>query len=66
MAAKPKTAAAKKKQPAAIETSKSIAEQTRAFLKAGGEIQQINSGISGQQSLAGPRHISLGNKEKSN
>ena len=52
----------KKKQPAASETSQSIAEQTEAFLRAGGQIQEINSGVSGQESLAGRKHISLGNK----
>ena len=66
MAAKPKTAPAKKKQPAAAETSLSIEEQTKAFLKQGGEIEQINSGVSGQQSMAGPKHITLGNKPRSN
>lgn len=61
MAAKPKTAA-KKKQPAALETSETIEAQTKAFLEAGGEITNINSGVSGQKSMAGPKHISLGNK----
>jgi len=65
MSAKPKTAAAKKKAPSAIETSRTIAEQTEAILKAGGKVDQIKSGVSGQQSLAGPKHISLGNKPKS-
>ncbi len=37
--------------PAASETSMSIAEQTAAFLKAGGEISRIPSGTSGQISL---------------
>ncbi|MFT4718975.1 MAG: hypothetical protein ACI9SB_000137 [Candidatus Azotimanducaceae bacterium] len=64
MAAKPKTAPAKKKQPAASETSQSIAEQTEAFFKSGGKINEIKSGISGQQSVAGPKHISLGNKPR--
>ncbi len=65
MAGKPKTAAAKKKQPDASETSLSIEEQTAAFLKAGGAIEQIESGVSGQQSMAGPKHITLSNKPKS-
>ncbi len=55
----------KKKQPALRETSQSIEEQTQAFLEAGGKIQQIDSGVSGQQSMAGPKHISLGNKPRS-
>ncbi|MFU8764774.1 MAG: hypothetical protein ACNA7T_09635 [Haliea sp.] len=48
-AAKPQRAPAKKKQPAAVETSTSIEEQTRDFLQSGGKIQNIKSGISGQQ-----------------
>ena len=44
-------AATKKKQPAAVETSLSIAEQTKMFLQAGGEIQQIESGVSGKPSM---------------
>ncbi|MFA7553971.1 MAG: hypothetical protein WCY88_06950 [Spongiibacteraceae bacterium] len=63
MAAKPTRAPAKKKQPAAVETSLSIAEQTKAFLKSGGAIEAINSGVSGQQSMAGPKHITLGNNK---
>lgn len=52
MARKPTRAPAKKKQPAAVETSESIAEQTRAFLKSGNKIDVIQSGISGQPSMA--------------
>ena len=52
MASKPKTTAGKKKQPAAVESSQSIADQTAAFLKSGGAIERINAGISGQESLA--------------
>jgi hypothetical protein len=66
MAAKPKTAPSKKKQPAATESSDSIEEQTKAFLSGGGAIEQINSGVSGQQSMAGPKHISLGNANTTN
>ena len=61
-AKKPNTQPAKKKQPASVETSLSIEDQTRAFFKAGGKINQIKTGVSGQVGLAGPRHISLGNK----
>lgn len=39
-----------------------IAEETAIFLKAGGKIQQIPTGVSGQVNLAGPKHIKLGNK----
>jgi SutA RNAP-binding domain len=62
MARKPTRAAAKKKQPAAVETSQSIEEQTKLFLKSGQKIQVIQSGISGQQSMAPSKHIKLGNK----
>ena len=40
----------------------SIEELTAAFLKSGGEIQQIPTGVSGQTNLSGPKHITLGNK----
>lgn len=62
MAGKPKTQVGKKKAPAATETSMSIEEQTAAFLQSGGAIEHVNSGVSGQQSVAGPKHITLGNK----
>jgi hypothetical protein len=65
MAVKPKTQKAKAKQAAADETSLTIEEQTAAFFKSGGKIDYIQTGISGQQGLAGPRHISLGNKPRS-
>jgi len=52
MARKPTRTAPKKKQPAAVETSDSIAEQTRLFLKSGNKIQKIPSGVSGQPSVA--------------
>ncbi len=55
MAATPKRAPAKKKQPAAVETSDSIAEQTAKFLKEGNKIDQIQSGISGMPTMAKPR-----------
>ena len=54
--------AAKKKEPAAVETSDSIAEQTRLFLKNGKKIDVIESGISGQQAMAPRKHIKLGNR----
>ena len=47
-----------------IETSESIAAQVEAFLKQGGEIQQIDTGVSGQKNVSGPRHITLGNKPR--
>ena len=62
MARKPTRAAAKKKAPAAIQTSESIEEQTKLFLQSGQKIDVIQSGISGQQSMAASKHIKLGNK----
>jgi hypothetical protein len=52
MARKPTRAAAKKKPPAAVETSESIEEQTRKFLQSGNKIEKIPSGVSGQPSMA--------------
>jgi len=63
MTVKAKTASTKKKPSGTTETSQSIEEQTRAFLESGGKIEHVNSGVSGQQSLVGPRHISLGNNK---
>ncbi len=54
MAAKPQ------KKEAVVETRQSIEEQTAAFLAGGGEIQKVARGVTGQQKLAGPRHIVLG------
>tara|TARA_R110002072_G_scaffold36804_4_gene108027 strand:+ start:1098 stop:1289 length:192 start_codon:yes stop_codon:yes gene_type:complete len=62
MPRKPTRAAAKKKPPAAVETSESIEQQTAAFLKAGNKIDQVDSGISGQPSLVVNKHIKLGNR----
>ncbi|WP_019530129.1 hypothetical protein [Dasania marina] len=55
MAAKPLKTTGKKKQPAVVETSQSIEDKTKAFLEAGGSIEQVNSGVSGQQSLLVPK-----------
>lgn len=55
------TSKAKKNQAAPAQTSKSIEELTAAFIKSGGKIEEVPSGVSGQQSLRGPRHIKLGN-----
>ena len=68
MAAKPKAkptrTSGNKKQPAAVETSESIAEQTAKFLKSGKEIEVVASGISGQPTLAANKHITLGNNRR--
>jgi len=57
MAIRPNTVTSKKKQPGGSETSVSIEEKTKAFLKSGGEIQQIRSGVSGQQSMMAPKPV---------
>lgn len=62
MVARTKTTTSKKKSPAASETSESIEAQMEAFFAAGGKIDVIDSGVSGQTSVAGPKHITLGNK----
>ncbi len=52
MAAKPiRQTSPKKKAAAASETSESIAEQTRLFLKSGNKIEVVESGLSGQPVL---------------
>jgi hypothetical protein len=63
MPKKPLKVSQKTKQAAAVETHESIADQVSAFLASGGKIQQIDSGISGQKNLSGPRHIVLGKKQ---
>jgi hypothetical protein len=55
MATKPLKTIGKKKQPAAVETSSSIEDKIKAFLKAGGDIEQVKSGVSGQESMARPK-----------
>ena len=61
MARKAKTAG-KNKGQTQEETSESIAAQIAEFLAAGGEIDQIASGVSGQQSVSGRKHITISNK----
>ena len=60
--AKKLTRTAKKKEPDAVETSVSIEQQTAAFLAAGGQVDQVKTGVSGQIGIAGPKHITLGNR----
>lgn len=62
MTIKLKASPKKKKQPAATETSNSINEQINAFLEAGGQIEKINSGVSGQVGLLGSRQITIEKK----
>ncbi|WP_346839203.1 hypothetical protein [Microbulbifer sp. SAOS-129_SWC] len=63
--AKKASTASKRKQPVSLETRESIDEQVQAFLAAGGEIQQVPKGVSGQTNTSGPKHITLGKKPRS-
>ena len=57
-----KSSSSKVSKPApAVETRESIEAQIAAFLQAGGEIQQIDRGVSGQTWTSG-RQISLAKK----
>lgn len=64
MATKPTRTTSKKKAPAAVETSESIAEQTKLYLKSGKKIEVVDSGISGQPTLASGKQIKLGNSRR--
>jgi len=55
MTTMPKYAAPKKKAAPAVISSKTIAEQTEAFLKAGGKIDQVKAGVSGYKNLPGSK-----------
>ncbi len=59
MSRKPTRAASPRKQPAAVQTSESIAEQTKLFLKSGNKIDVVDSGISGQPVLGARKQIDL-------
>ena len=52
----------KRGQSAPVETSKSIEEQTAAFLKSGGKIEEVPRGVSGQTSLAARKHITISSR----
>ena len=54
-----------KKQPPAKVSSEALARQTEDFLKAGGKIEVVKSGVSGQQMTTGRRQITLGNSPRS-
>ena len=64
MTNKPTRAPAKKKQPAARQTSESIAELTRLYLKSGKKIQYIEPGVSGLPPTVAKKPISQDNKKK--
>ncbi len=60
-----KTAKAKRQAELPAESrSLSIEEHVAAFLSSGGKIEKIPNGVSGQVSMAGPKHINLGGKPK--
>jgi hypothetical protein len=55
--------AAKKRGAAApAQTSQSIADQTNAYLKGGGKVEEVPRGVSGQTSLAARKHITITSK----
>ncbi|WP_439859166.1 hypothetical protein [Pseudomonas sp. MBLB4136] len=56
-----KASQSKPKPAPAVETSASIDAQIAAFLKAGGEIQQIEKGVSGQV-YGASKQITIGKK----
>ena len=50
------------KKEAVVSTREDLAEHIEAFLKAGGKVQQIPSGVSGQTSTSGPMQIVISHK----
>lgn len=57
--------ASKAKKDAAVSSRKDLADHVAKFLKSGGKVQQIPSGVSGQTSTSGPRQIVLSHKTSS-
>ena len=55
----------KAKKEAAISSREDLEEHIEAYLKSGGKVQQIPSGVSGQTSTSGPRQIVLSHKTSS-
>lgn len=55
----------KAKKEAAISNRHDLEEHIEAFLKSGGKVQQIPTGVSGQTSTSGPRQIVLSHKTSS-
>lgn len=56
----------KSKKKVAVENSREdLARHVADFLKAGGKVQQIPTGVSGQTSTSGPRQIVLSHKSSS-
>ncbi|MDT8428681.1 MAG: hypothetical protein RQ757_07940 [Pseudomonadales bacterium] len=52
----------KPKKESAVSNSINLAEHVDAFLKSGGKVKHIPSGISGQTTTSGPRQIVLSHK----
>jgi hypothetical protein len=55
----------KSKKEAVISNREDLALHVDAFIKSGGKVQQIPSGVSGQTSTSGPRQIVLSHKTSS-
>lgn len=56
------TAVVKEKPISGIDARRTIEEQTALFLKAGGMINEIPRGVSGQLNLTGQKQIVISNK----
>jgi hypothetical protein len=52
----------KSKKEAATSNREDLTSHIEAFLKSGGKVQQIPSGVSGQTTTSGPRQIVLSHK----
>ncbi|MDB0051517.1 hypothetical protein OAE08_04945 [Gammaproteobacteria bacterium] len=55
----------KSKKDAAVSNRADLAQHVDKFLKSGGKVQEIPSGVSGQTSTSGPRQIVLSHKTSS-
>ena len=55
----------KARKEAVVSSRDDLEAHVAAFLKAGGKVQQIPSGVSGQTSTSGPRQIVLSHKTSS-
>ena len=55
----------KPKKEAPVSSREDLEAHIEAFLKSGGKVQQIPTGVSGQTSTSGPRQIVLSHKTSS-
>ena len=55
----------KSKKDAAVSNRADLAQHVDAFLKSGGKVQEIPSGVTGQTSTSGPRQIVFSHKTSS-